>query len=578
MTMLSTQSKRGDASLACPTNYSTPMKTLWSLALALVFVSSPARAALPVPDADDGAINLPPGFRALVVADNLNRDRAGGKDNDVLRFLSIAPNGDIYAKYHRNGLLALSDTNGDGRADVIAKFGSGPGTGVAVRGDWLYYSTRTGVYRYKYTPGELVPKGEPEAIVSDLPAENAHDAKSFAFDGEGRLLVEVGSPYNVYSKPDRQFGAKGMDATEFLKTHGGFWRFDANKTNQTLADGFHFSTGHRHSLALAWQPVLKEFFMIMMGRDQMNTVAPEFYDDLDNAERDAEEMHLLREGVNLGWPYTYWDPIKKARMVGPEFGGDNRKRDENPAYDKPVIAFPAHWAPLQMAVYTGTQFPEKYRGGMFVAFHGSWNRAPRSQQGYKVVYIPFNKEGMPTGNYETFADNFAGRDDFVNTRDARFRPCGVAVGPDGSLYIGDTEKGRLWRVIYTGETNVIGRKTLASLPNFIAPDDHSRGSQLFQQICAACHMPDGSGVSGMQPSLVGSKVVAGDPNTLIHVLLDGPIKALPADRVKYANQMPPFAAAFNDNDIAEVLSFARRVFAKGTSQITAEQVAAQRKP
>ena len=555
------------------------MKTLSTLVLALVLVPGLTRAALPTPDPDDGAINLPPGFRALVVADNLNRDKASGRNTDVLRFLSIAPNGDIYAKYHRNGLVALSDTNGDGRADVIEKFGSGPGTGVAVRGEWLYYSTRTGVYRYKYTPGGLVPKGEPETIVSGLPAENAHDAKSFAFDDQGRLLVEVGSPYNVYSKPDRQFGAKGMDATEFLKTHGGFWRFDPDKLNQTLADGFHFSTGHRHSLALAWQPVLKQFFMVMMGRDNLNTVAPEFYDELDNAERDAEEMHLLREGVNLGWPYTYWDPIKKARMVGPEFGGDNRKRDENPAYDKPVIAFPAHWAPLQLAVYGGTQFPEKYRGGMFVAFHGSWNRAPRSQQGYKVVYIPFDKDGMPTGRYETFADNFAGREEFVNTRDARFRPCGVAVGPDGSLYIGDTEKGRLWRVIYTGETNTPAHRAVAAaLPNFIAPDDHSRGAQLFQQICAACHMPDGSGVSGMQPSLVGSAVVAGDPNTLIRVLLDGPIKALPADRVKYANQMPPFAAAFNDNDIAEVLSFVRRVFAKGTSQITPEQVAAQRKP
>jgi glucose/arabinose dehydrogenase len=121
--------------------------------------------------------------------------------------------------------------------------------------------------------------------------------------------------------------------------------------------------------------------------------------------------------VNLGWPYTYWDPIKKARMVAPEYGGDNRKRDDNPAYDKPLIAFPAHWAPLQMCLYDGTQFPEKYRGGMFLAFHGSWNRAPLPQAGYKVVFIPFFDacHGMPTGQYENFADGFAGVDDFTNT-------------------------------------------------------------------------------------------------------------------------------------------------------------------
>ena len=369
-----------------------PLRFLALTFSALLFVSS-MRAALPAPDPDNGGIVLPPGFRALVVADNLAAHRQIGKNKDRLRFLTIATNGDIYIKSYFDGIYALRDTNGDGRADMIRNFGSGPGTCVALHDGWLYYSTRTGVYRYKYAPGELVPSGEPETIVSGLPAGAQHDAKCFAFDDQGRLLVEIGSPYNVYSDGDRQPGAKGKDATEFLKTHGGFWRFDANKANQTQADGFHFSTGHRHSLALAWNPVSTNFFMVMMGRDNLNTVDPDHYDELDNAERVAEEMHVLREGVNLGWPYTYWDPIKNARMVAPEFGGDNHQRDTNSAYDKPVIAFPAHWAPLQMALYTGTQFPEKYRGGMFLAFHGSWNRAPRPQAGYKVVFHSLRRKG-----------------------------------------------------------------------------------------------------------------------------------------------------------------------------------------
>ena len=266
------------------------------------------------------------------------------------------------------------------------------------------------------------------------------------------MLVEIGSPYNVYSKPDRQLGAKGMDATEFQKTYGGFWRFDANKLNQTQADGARFSTGHRHALALAWHPVSKSFFMVQMGRDNLNVVDPEHYDALDNAERVSEVMHLLREGSNFGWPTTYWDPIKKAHMLAPEFGGDNIKRVDPDPYDKPVVAFPGHWAPIQMIVYTGTQFPEKYRNGAFVAFHGSWNRAPRAQAGYQIAFVPFDDKGMPTGTYETFADDFAGKREFVSTGDARFRPLGLAVGPDGSLYVSDTEKGRIWRVIYTGET------------------------------------------------------------------------------------------------------------------------------
>jgi glucose/arabinose dehydrogenase/cytochrome c553 len=537
------------------------------------------RAALPSPDPDDGAITLPSGFRALVVADNLVVNKKVGNSTERLRGIAIAANGDIYAKGRFGNIFALRDADGDGRTEIIKEFGAGDGgTHIAFHDGWLYHSSRSAVYRYKYTPGELVPTSELQTVLSKLPAERDHDQKAFAFDDQGRMLVEIGSPYNVYSKPDRQLGAKGMDATEFQKTFGGFWRFDPNKLNQTQADGVRFSTGHRHSLALVWNDVSKNFFMVQMGRDNLNVVDPVHYDALDNAERVSEVMHLLREGSNLGWPYSYWDPIKNAHMVAPEFGGDNIKRVDPDPYDKPVVTFPAHWAPIGMTMYEGTQFPEKYRGGAFVAFHGSWNRAPRAQAGYQVAFVPFDAKGLPIGTYETFAGGFAGKDEFVNTSDARFRPAGVAVGPDGSLYITDTEKGRIWRVIYTGEARPATARTGAAAANvnFTAPDDKSRGAQLYQQICAACHMPDGNGVSGMQPPLVGSTIVSGDPTTLIRAVLHGPANALPANRPKYANQMPPFAAALNDADIAEILTFSRRVFGKGASPVTAAQVKAQR--
>ncbi|HTM23562.1 MAG TPA: PQQ-dependent sugar dehydrogenase [Vicinamibacterales bacterium] len=539
-----------------------------------------APAALPTPDPDDGGILLPPGFRALVVADNLVVGRKVGNTSERLRGIAVAPNGDIYAKGKSGGIFALRDTDGDGRADAIKEFGPGDGgTHIAFHDGWLYHSSRTAVYRYRYTAGELVPTSELQTVVSHLPAEQDHDAKAFAFDDQGRMLVEIGSPYNVYSTPDRQFGAKGMDATEFQKTYGGFWRFDPNKLNQTQADGVRFSTGHRHALALVWNPVSKNFFMVQMGRDNLNVVDPVHYDALDNAERVSEVMHVLREGSNFGWPYSYWDPFKKAHMVAPEFGGDNFKRVDPDPYDKPVVAFPAHWAPIQMTLYTGTQFPEKYRGGAFVAFHGSWNRAPRPQAGYQVAFVPFDGKGMPTGAYETFADGFAGKPEFVNTSDARFRPAGVAVGPDGSLYITDTEKGRIWRVIYTGEAGAATARRAASAPaaNRATADEGSRGARLYQQVCAACHMPDGKGVSGMQPPLVGSAVVAGDPRTLIRTILNGPAQVLPADRPKYANLMPPMSAVMNDADIADTLTFIRRAFGKGAPPITAAQVAAERK-
>jgi glucose/arabinose dehydrogenase/cytochrome c5 len=557
-----------------------PRPTLSTTLVLAALLAAKSHAALPTPDADDGAIKLPPGFRAVVVADDLGE----------MRFLTVAPNGDVYVKTKTDGIIALRDTNGDGKADVKQTFGSGGGSGIAVRGGWLYHSSNSAVYRYKMTPGELVPKGEPETIVSGLPQGPQHETKSFAFDDAGRMLVEVGSPSNSLGEPDRQKGAKGQDATEFLKTHGGFWRFDPNQLNQTLAEGYHYTTGHRHMMALVWNPVSKAFFAVMNGRDQLSTVDPVHYTDDDNAELPAEEMHVLREGANYGWPYTYWDPLQKARMVAPEYGGDNKKRAEPGRYPDPLIAFPAHWAPLQMTLYDGDQFPAKYRGGAFIAFHGSWNRAPKPQKGYNVTFVPFDAKGMPVGTYEVFADGFSGREVFTAVRDARFRPGGVAVGPDGSLYVSDTEKGRVWRIFYTGDQKAAAAAPAApaqatpapaapppaaAAPAAAKPAENAAGASLYKQTCAVCHMVDGTGVPNMQPALDKSTNLTGDPARLIRLLLFGAAKALPANRPHYSNAMPTFEA-LKDQEIADVLNYTRTTLGKRPSAITAAQVAAIR--
>jgi glucose/arabinose dehydrogenase/mono/diheme cytochrome c family protein len=560
------------------------MTTVARLLSILLLSGAVVRAALPTPDPDDGGITLPPGFRALVVADNVTGGRKIGKNGDALRFITVAPNGDLYAKTLWGGIFAMRDTDGDGRFDKTQEFGSGGGTGIMLRDGWLYHSSNSAVYRYKYTPGQLVPSGEPETIVSGLPdVRNTHNAKTFAFDGQGRLLVEVGSPYNVYSDGDRALGAKGKDPTEFQKNHGGFWRFDADKPNQTQADGQRFSTGHRHSIALAWNPTSRAFFMAQMGRDQLNAVDPVHYTAKDNAEGVSEEFHVLREGANLGWPFTHYDPIRKARMLAPEFGGDNEKKAEPGKYPDPLVAFPAHWAPLQMTLYTGTQFPAKYRGGMFITFHGSWNRAPQPQEGYNVCFIPFDSKGMPTGSYEVFASGFPGKDVFTAVRDARYRPGGVAVGPDGSLYISETNKGRIWRIIYTGEPSTPAAaptvKATAPVPAVKPPVAivvNQRGKELYNQMCATCHMADGSGAGNLQPALLDSAVVKGDPAQLIRVILKGPAAVLPADRPKYSNVMAAFGF-LRDRQIADVATYLRQAFGEGATAIEPADVIAIRK-
>jgi len=181
----------------------------------------------------------------------------------------------------------------------------------------------------------------------------------------------------------------------------------------------------------------------------LDSLFPEHFTEDQRVELPAEEFHRAEQGDDFGWPYTYYDPQRGERMLAPEYGGDGKTAAEPGKYKDPLIGFPAHWAPNDLVFYTGTMFPERYRGGAFIAFHGSWNRAPQSQGGFCIVFVPM-KDGVPSGDWEIFADDFEGAEPVISTRDARFRPSGLAVAPDGALYIGEDATGRIWRVTHTG--------------------------------------------------------------------------------------------------------------------------------
>jgi glucose/arabinose dehydrogenase len=199
---------------------------------------------------------------------------------------------------------------------------------------------------------------------------------------------------------------------------------------------------------LDWNPLAGALYFAMHGRDQLHELFPDLYTVEASAELPAEEFHLMRAGANYGWPYTYWDQRTGARMVGPEYGGDGQAAAEEGRYEAPLLTFPGHWAPNDLLFYTApVGFPESARGGAFIAFHGSWNRAPLPQDGYNVVFVPF-EGAAPTGAWSVFADGFKGAEVLEDSDDAEFRPMGLAQGPDGALYITDSVQGRIWRVTY----------------------------------------------------------------------------------------------------------------------------------
>jgi glucose/arabinose dehydrogenase len=386
--------------------------------------------------AGNDGLMLPAGFTAVVVHEG----------QGTARHLAVAANGDIYVA-GRNGLSALRDTNGDGTADVVTPFGDVKGTGVQLFGNWLYVSDDVGVYRYALEKGELAPTGPRETVVSEFPRERQHSDKTFALDSKGTLYINVGAPSNSCQEKDRQEGSLGQEPCAMLEKYGGVWVFDGTKLNQTPANGRRFATGIRNAVALEWNAAQKGLFSVIHGRDSLDTLFPALYTAEDNATRQAEEFHQIVDGGNFGWPETFYDNKLGHRVLAPEYGGDGKKTPEAGKYPDPLVAYPAHWAPNDLLFYSGKNFPAKYNHGAFIAFHGSWNRAPEPQAGYKVVFQPM-KNGKANGAYEVFVDGFAGEMEDNSPRNAKYRPVGLAVGPDGSLFVSDSQKGRIWRISY----------------------------------------------------------------------------------------------------------------------------------
>ena len=442
------------------------MRQLICLCLSLIFLfgSCKEKEVVLQADLDNGGLILPDGFGALVVVDSVGSSR----------HIAVNGNGDIYAKLRvvegDKGNVAIRDTDGDGRADIVQRFGDYPNDGsfateMRIHNGYLYFSSELVIYRQKLEPGKLIPGGKPEVIVIDQYPIRWHNAKSLAFDNKGSMYVTFSAPTNACEDwtsvtGTSYAGVKGYYPCPLLDGLGGIWRFNENKQGQYQADGVRFATGLRSIVAISWNDQNKSLYAVQHGRDYLHTHAPENFSPWQNAVLPAEEFIKIEDGDNYGWPYSYFDHFTNKRMLAPEYGGDGKK--EVTQYANPIMGLPAHWAPNDLLFYRGTQFPARYRDGAFIAFHGSTNRNPYPQAGYIVAFIPF-EGGKPSGNWEVFADGFAAKDTLLNMRDAKYRPMGLAEGPDGSLYISESRNGKIWRVIFTGDLNAFNKSNLESM-------------------------------------------------------------------------------------------------------------------
>ena len=532
--------------------------------------------------ADNAGLSLPPGFCATVFADHLGHARHVAVAQDGTVYVNTW-SGDYYTYGHVDKLpaggflVALKDTRGTGQADLIRRFGDGVkegaagGTGIAIYQRALYAEVDDRIVRYPLTAGSIVPTGKAEVVVLGLPLSGDHPMHPFVIDAKGNLFVDVGTATNACDIENRMPGTKGHEPCSELETRGGIWRFDANKTGQKFSRAERYATGIRNGEGMDFDSAGR-LFVTQHGRDQLLENYPQLFSAKNGHELPAEEVFILEQGGDYGWPKCYYDGLQKKLVLAPEYGGDGGSKIGVCSEKRgPAFFFPAHWAPNDLVIYKAKQFPNPYRGGAFIAFHGSWNRAPATQAGYTVVFQPL-ADGRPAGDYIVFADGFAGT--YKEPGRALARPTGLAVALDGSLYVSEDVHGKIWRITYSGSATDVklqgARPPVISASREPAVDVASlpmppgathaqmlRGSRIFWGesaggTCSGCHGSDGKG-STVGPNLTSGEWSWGDGSwqAIAATITKGVVSPKHAD-----GAMPPRGGApLNDADVRAVAAF-----------------------
>ncbi|GET41691.1 PQQ-dependent sugar dehydrogenase [Microseira wollei] len=344
-------------------------------------------------------LRLPPGFQISVFAKDLGNPRN----------LAIAPNGTVYVtRREQSDVLALRDTNGDGRADERRTVSSGHKqvNGITINQNRLYFVTDTKLHAMDLRPDGT--EGNLQTLIDDIPDAGQHPNRTLAFGPDGMLYISVGSTCNACDEPNDE--------------HATLLRARYDGSQRTI-----YAKGLRNTIGFAWHPQTGELWGMDRGSDWRGNDQP------------PEELNPIQQGANYGWPFCWGDRRPDVYLSA---NPDGMTKEEYCAKTQaPVMTYTAHSAPLAFVFYTANQFPPEYRGDAFVTMRGSWNRNPPS--GYKLVRVRF-QNGQPVA-FEDFITGF-----LINGGAEQFgRPVGLAIAPDGSLLFTDDTNGVIYRVSYT---------------------------------------------------------------------------------------------------------------------------------
>ncbi len=402
------------------------------------------RAMRPPAECDDRLV-VPDGFCATSFADNVG----------PARHIVVAPGGVVYVATWREGqrpggIVALRDTNGDGRADLRREFGVEGGSGLALRDSALFHATWEAVYRYQLSAGRLLPVRGPDTVVRNLPRLE-HGARSIAVDGNNNLFVNIGVASNACERdyPRRDF--RGELPCAELETSGGIWRFAADGVGQVPARDNRFATGLRHTVALAVNPENGLLYGAPHGIDHLHTWWPASgYSAEDAASLPAETLFRIDRGGDYGFPYCMYDPRSGGRMiVAPAYESDRSSvAPRCAAVPKPLAAFSAHSAPMALAWPPRDRLPEDYRGGVFVALHGSLFHAPLDPRGYAVMFVKLGDSASAPRVFATGRNTVAAG--LRGVLAITVRPSGLSFTPDGALLVADDLNRRVWMIRWVG--------------------------------------------------------------------------------------------------------------------------------